>query len=254
MSIRALLKRREFWRRYCSVFLLAGMAFSGVLTSYAQQHIKKNYPTRNNVRVVLKNLSGTITVESWDRDQIKLSATLEAPAARITPRMSEDEFEIDVMGDNRGRGDIGNVNFKLQVPAGATVDLQTRQGDIHVSNINGDLVRAHVSLEGDIELTGISAKKVIAQNTMGLIFFDGQFTREGNYSFQSTQGNITIRIPQQSAFYLSASSQAKRITLGEFWTKDFKNMGDGRKYEGGVRGQASVTVINFLGSITFMRR
>ncbi len=254
MSIRALLKRHVFWRPCCSVVLIAVVASFGVLTSQAQHHIKKNYPTRKNVRIILKNLSGTIIVESWDRDQIKFSATMEAPAAKISPRMSDEEFEIDVMGDNRGRGDIGNVNFKLLVPAGATVDLQTRQGDIRVSNVHGDLVRAHVSLEGDIELVGISARKVIAQNTMGLIFFDGQFTREGNYIFQSTQGNITIRIPQHSAFYLTASSQAKKITLGEFWNKDFKSMGDGRKYEGGVRGQASVTVTNFLGSITFMRR
>lgn len=254
MSIRVLLKRPEFPRSFFSVLTLASIALLGVLTAPAQQKINKNFPSRKNVRVVLKNLSGTIIVESWEREQIKFTAILESPAAKISPRISGDEFVIDVMGDNRGRGEIGNVNFKLQVPAGATVDLETRQGDIRVSNIHGDLVRAHVSLEGDIELTGISARQVIAQNTMGLIFFDGQFSREGSYNFQSTQGNITLRIPQQSAFYLTASSQAKKITLGEFWNKDLKNMGDGRKYEGGVRGQASLTVTNFLGSITFMRR
>ena len=162
---------------------------------------------------------------------------------------------IDVMGDNRGRGDVGTVSFKLQVPAGASVDLETRQGDIRVSRIRGNSVRAHVTSEGDIELSGISAKHVIAQNNIGLIFFDGQFTDGGKYFFQSTEGNITIRIPKESAFYLSASSQSRRITLGEFWNKDFKSMGDGRKYEGGVgNAQANVRVVNFQGNITFMRR
>lgn len=162
---------------------------------------------------------------------------------------------IDVLNDNRGRGETGDVNFKLYVPVGASVDLQTRQGDIRVSNIRGGSVRAHVSLEGDIELTGINAERVIAQNTMGLIFFDGEFSTNGKYMFQSGQGNISIRIPADSAFQLTASSQNRNIKLGEFWNKEFRNMGDGRKYEGGVRnGQATVTVTSFLGSITFLRR
>ncbi|MGH9880926.1 MAG: DUF4097 family beta strand repeat-containing protein [Pyrinomonadaceae bacterium] len=255
MSIRLVLTRPRFSRACFSVLTLAFVAFLGLLASQAQQRINKRYPAGRNVRIELKNISGTITVESWNRDEIKLLATLESPAAKLLPRATSDGLVVDVMGDNRGRGEVGNVSFKLQVPVGATVDLETRQGDIRVSNIRGNLVRAHVSSEGSIELNGIVANQVIAQNTMGDIYFDGEFSRNGSYHFKSGQGNITIRIPADSAFKVVASSQARKIALGQFWNDGFKNLGDGRKYEGDVRnGHASVTVTNFQGSITFMRR
>jgi hypothetical protein len=242
--------------RVCfSVLLVLAVAISSTGVLLAQQKLNKRYPAGKNVRIELKNISGTITVESWAREEIKLSAVIESPSAKLTPRITPDGLVIDVMGDNRGRGEVGNVNFKLQVPVNASVDLETRQGDISVSNIRGGLVRAHVSSEGDIVLTGISANQVIARNTIGNIFFDGEFSRDGNYQFTSGKGDITIRIPADSAFRVVASSQARKIVLGQFWNDRFKSMGDGRKYEGDVRnGHAAVTVSNFQGSITFMRR
>jgi DUF4097 and DUF4098 domain-containing protein YvlB len=162
---------------------------------------------------------------------------------------------IDVMSDNRGRADIGDVNFKLQVPIDSSVDLETRMGQINVSNIRGGSVRAHVSSEGDITLTGIIASQVVAQNTIGNIFFDGEFSRGGTYEFKSTKGDITIRIPGDSAFKLVASSPTRKIVLGEFWNNNFKNLGDGRRFVGDVGdGRSSVSVTNFSGSITFMRK
>ena len=227
----------------------------GITTSFAQQHVTKRYPARKNVRVELKNISGTITVESWDRDEIKLSATLESPTANLTPRQMGDGLVVDVMGDNRGRGDVGDVNFKIQLPPDSAVDVETRRGNISVSNLRGGLVRAHVSSEGDITLTGITAAQVIAQNTIGDIFFDGEFSRGGTYQFQSGQGNITIRIPADSGFRLVAAVPTKKFVLGQFWNSGFKTLGDGRKYMGDVGdGRSSVTVTNFRGSITFLRR
>lgn len=255
MSIRCRSTQVKSSRVYFSILVLASVAFLGAPSSAAQHTIKRTYPAGKNVRIELKNISGTITVESWNRDEIKLHATLESPTAKLAPRSSHDGLVVDVMGDNRGRGEVGNVNFKLQVPENATVDLETRQGDISVSNIRGGLVRAHVSSEGDIVLTGINAVQVMASNTIGNIFFDGEFAPEGSYQFKSGHGDITIRIPADSAFSVVASSQAKRMDLGQFWNNRFRNLGNGRKLEGDVReGHAKVTVSNYQGSITFMRR
>jgi DUF4097 and DUF4098 domain-containing protein YvlB len=240
--------------RFASI-VAASLLFLSAVASYGQQHLNKRYQAGKDVRIELKNISGTITVESWNRDEIKLSATLESPAANVSPRQTEEGLLFDVMSDNRGRGDVGNVNFKLQVPINSTVDLETRRGDITVSNIHGGLVRAHVSSEGDITLSGISANQVLAQNTIGNIFFDGDFSRGGTYQFKSGQGDITIRIPADSAFRLVAASPTRKITLGQFWNNGFKTLGEGRKYEGDVGDpRASVTVTNFRGSITFLRR
>ena len=242
--------------RLLSVLLVLSLfCLSGAGVAHAQQHISKRYPAGKNVRLELKNISGTITVESWDRDEIRVSATLESPAAHFSPRQMGDGLIIDLMGDNRGRGDVGDVNFKVQVPTNSSVDLETRRGDIHVTNIRGGQVRARVSSEGDINLMGITASQVTASNTIGNIFFDGEFAGGGTYEFSSGQGDITIRIPADSAFRLVATTPTKKIVLGQFWNPRFQSIGGGRKYVGDVGdGRASVTVTNLRGSISFMRR
>ena len=232
--------------------LLALTALSS--TDQAQQQMSKRYATGKNVRIELRNISGTIVVESWNKDEIRLSATIESKGTHVTPKQINDSLVVDVMSENRGRGDVGDINFKLQVPVNSSVDLETRRGNISVANIRGGLVRAHVSSEGDIELTNITASHVVAQNVIGNIFFDGVFSPFGTYEFKSNKGDITIRIPGDSAFRLEAASPARRIALNDFWNSNFKSQ-DGRKIVGDVGdGRSSVSIINFSGQITFLRR
>src|ERR1044072_9814507 len=216
---------------YSLAAVLALVCLLGSLPVQAQQTMSKRYPAGKNCRIELRNISGTIVVESWNKDEIRLSATIESPNAHIVPKQMDESLIVDVMSDNRGRGDVGDVNFKLQVPVSSSVDLETRRGQISVSNLRGASVRAHVSTEGDIELTNITAGQVVAQNTIGNIFFDGEFSTGGTYEFKSTKGDITIRIPGNSAFRLVAASPARKIALGEFWNNGFKTQ-DGRRYVG----------------------
>jgi len=220
----------------------------------AQEKMSKRYAAGKNVRIELRNISGTIVVESWNKDEIRLSATIESKGTHVTPKQINDSLVVDVMSENRGKGDVGDINFKLQVPVNSSVDLETRRGNISVANIRGGLVRAHVSSEGDIELTNVTATHVVAQNVIGNIFFDGEFQRYGTYEFKSNKGDITIRIPGDSAFRLEAASPARKIALNDFWNNNFKSQ-DGRKIVGDVGdGRSSVSIINFSGQITFLRK
>ncbi len=182
------------WRPEVCAGLFAGglviaLVFSAVASVNAQQKLSKRYPGKN-VRVELRNISGTIVVEAWNRDEIKLTATIESKNTQLVPKQVNQCLMIDAISDNRGRGDIGDINFKLQVPVNSSVDLETVSGNITVTNIRGGLVRAYVSTEGDIELSNIVATQVIAQNISGNIFFDGEFQRGGTYDFKSSKGEI----------------------------------------------------------------
>lgn len=234
--------------------LVTLVSLSAGIAVHAQQQFSKRYPGGKDVRVELRNISGTIVVESWNKNEIRLSATIESKNAHVVPKQVNDCLMVDVMGDNRGRGDIGDINFKLQVPPNSSVDVETRRGNISVADIRSGLVRAYVSSEGDITLTNISATHVVAQNVIGDIFFDGEFSSGGTYEFKSTKGNITLRIPGDSKFRLVAASPTRQIKLNDFWNNGFKTQ-DGRKYVGDVGdGRSSVSVTNFSGSITFLRR
>jgi len=231
------------------------LVFALAATALGQQKVSRQFPVGKNVRLELKNLSGTITVETWARDEIRITATMEAPAVHFNPRQTDWGLVIDIVADNRGRSDVGDANFKIQVPARSSVDLETRSGQITVSDIQGDLVRAHVWTSGDIKLFGINAARVFAGNTTGDVYFDGEFAAGGTYEFKSGQGTITLRLPANCGFRLVATAPAKQISMGPFWSDGMKLLGEGRKLTGDVGdGRASVTVTNYQGRINFLRR
>lgn len=222
----------------------------------AQRRVSRNFAAGKNVRVELRNVSGTITVETWQKNEIRVTADMESSKTMFNPRETESGLVIDIVGDNRGRGDVGDMNFKIQVPARSSVDLETRSGQITVNNIQGDLVRAHIWTSGDIVLTGVNAGRVFATNTTGDIFFDGEFASGGTYEFKSGKGNITLSLPANCGFRLVATAPTKEIKMGPFWNPNaLKLMSDGRRIIGDVGdGRASVTVTNYQGNINFVRR
>lgn len=223
---------------------------------FAQKKFSKTYPATKNVRLQLTNRTGTITVEGWDKEEVRIQAYLEAPAANIVPQSLSGTILINVIKDNKGREEVGSVNFLVKVPKTSTVDIETLMGNLVVSNVSGGLVRAHVSSEGDVTLTNISATSVSAENTIGDIFFDGVLVPGGNYRFTSTKGNINLRIPFSSSFRLVATAPSTRsINLGSFSNSGLRYVGDARRVIGKIGdGSASLTVTNQRGTIAFITR
>lgn len=219
----------------------------------AQKKFSKTYPARRNVRIELTNRVGTVTVEGWDKDRIEITASMEAPAANIVPQDLGDKIQINVVKDNQDR-EVGSCNFLIRVPVTASVDIETRMGNLNIRDMQGEFVRAHVSSEGDIILTNISAGFVAAENIMGDIFFDGNLQSNGIYRFTSMSGTINLRIPFNSSFRLVATAPSTRnISLGSFSNAGLDFVSDGRRVRGRVGdGSSSLTVTNQRGSITFI--
>ena len=234
----------------CVVFFFALLS-----TASAQKRFSKTYPTGQNVRLTLMNRTGTVTVEGWNRAQISITAELEAPAADIIPQNLSGTIVINLVRDNQGR-DVGNVNFTIRVPYTSMVDIETRIGNLSVTNIRSGLVRAHISSEGGITLTNIESNFVAAENVMGDIFFDGEIQEGGTYRFSSMKGDINLRIPFSSSFKLVATAPSTRnISLGSFANATMNYLGDGRRVVGRFGdGSASLTITNQRGSIKFFSR
>jgi hypothetical protein len=232
------------------------MALSATTETFAQRRFSQRYPARRNVRLQLSNLFGTVTVEGWNRDEIKVSANMDSPTAHFTPRQTDEGLLIDVVGDNRGRSDVGDVNFTISVPVNSTVDIETKRGNISINGVEGAMVHARISLSGDINLTAIRATEVYAQNSIGDILFDGELRTGGTYSFKTMQGNINLNIPADSQFRLEATAPLTRfIDLGTFSNRGVCPNGDGRKCVGNIGDpRAALTIWNQRGGIAFIRR
>jgi hypothetical protein len=221
----------------------------------AQRRFSRTYPAGQNVHLQLLNRMGTITVEGWNRNEVNISAYMETPAATIEPQSLSGTITINLVRDNQGR-DVGNVNFTIRVPYTSSVDIETKMGNLSVTNIRGGSVRAHITTEGDITLTNIGAMKVSAQNGIGDIFFDGVLLGGGSYRFASLSGIISLRIPLGSSFSVLATAPSTRnISLGSFSNENMRFVSDGRRVAGKAgNGAATLTVVNQRGSIAFISR
>lgn len=238
--------------------MLLGVVFFFALFSseaLAQKRFSRTYPAGQNVRLELTNRTGTVTVEGWNRQEINISANLEAPAATIVPQSLSGTILVNVLRDNQGK-DVGNVNFLVRVPYSAVVDIETRIGNLIVTNIRSGRVRAHISSEGDITLTNIVATNVSAENGIGDIFFDGEIQENGNYRFSSMKGTINLRIPFTSSFrFVATAPSTRNISLGAFVNSNTNFLGDGRRVVGKTGdGSATLNVTNQRGTIGFLRR
>jgi len=222
----------------------------------AQKKFSRTYPAGQSVKIQLMNRTGTVTVEGWNRSEVSISATLEAPAANISPQNLSGVIIINLVRDNQGRNEVGNVNFTIRVPYTTMVDIETKIGNLNVSNVRGGLVRAHISSEGDITLTNIGASNVAAENVIGDIFYDGEIQDGGNYRFSSMKGTINLRIPYNSSFKVVATAPStKNISFASCANADLNRLGDGRRIVGRCgSGSAWLSVTNQRGNINFIRR
>lgn len=204
----------------------------------------------------LTNRKGTVTVQGWDKDKVEINAYMEPPVANIVPQNSSGKITINVVKDNQDRSEVGSCNFLIRVPYSSKVDIETRVGNLSVTDVRGGRVRAHISSEGDITLTNVLTASVIAENMIGNIFFDGEIQEGGSYLFTSTKGDTNLRIPLNSSFRLVATAPStRRIQLGEWSNANLNFVSDNRRVVGQVNGgSASLTVTNQRGSILFIKR
>ena len=237
--------------------LLAALVALSLLApaAQAQRRFSRDYPARPNIRLHLLNRSGKIEVVAWAKNTVRVTATMESRAAKMEPQVNGDGVLIDVRRDNRE--DVGDIDFLIRVPVHSTVDISTMSGGIIIRDVHGEMVRAHVTSEGDIELTGIRAHTVMAENTVGNILFDAELLRGGTYVLNSTQGDIQLRITAQSGFRLMAvAPRTRNIDLNGFAQMgEFEFINEKRKVVGKVGdGGASLSTTNGRGSIVFMPR
>jgi DUF4097 and DUF4098 domain-containing protein YvlB len=249
---------KKLLNKKTTIFLLSVVFFFVPASQQlqAQKKFSKNYPASKNVSLQLTNRTGTVEVEGWNKDSVQITAVLEAPAANIVPQSLSGTILVNVVKDNQGRNEVGNVNFYIKVPYYSSVNIETVMGNLKVTNIAAGFVRAHITSDGDITLTNISAASVSAENGIGDIFFDGDIKPGGRYRFTSMRGAINLRIPFESSFSLTATAPSTRnINLGSLENAGLRFVSEGRRVVGKIGdGSAILNVVNQRGSIAFIRR
>lgn len=175
--------------------------------------------TRNGELEVSAQPNGGIRVEGWDGSEVRVEA-------RVTTRVrgwgdpEELAAEVEVVAapgrlsseGPRTRGRTSwEVSYRIRVPVGTNLDLITTNGAIHVAGVQG-VVEARTT-NGSIRLQDLTGA-VRAQSTNGGV--EASFSQgarlQSDTELRTTNGSVTLSIPEGSSARLEASTTNGGIT------------------------------------------
>ncbi len=190
------------------------------------EKFEQSYPLNADGRVSVSNVNGSITVEAWERNEVKLEYT---KVADTKERLGDVEIKIEskpgrfsVETDygnwkNKNRGDQWKnggklvVEFRLMVPSGAILnEVETVNGSVSVSNfVNITRVSA---VNGSVNATNI-------RGTANLSTVNGEVTADFDrlesgtkISLETVNGKVNLVIPSDSNATVRADSLNGNIT------------------------------------------
>lgn len=114
------------------------------------ERFEQTYPLNANGKISVSNVNGSITVEAWDRNEVKLEVTkiadsketLEGVEVKIDSKTDYFSVETDFGNWNRWGNKNWNdrrkleIEFRLSVPRAAVLDeIETVNGSVTVSNL-----------------------------------------------------------------------------------------------------------------------
>lgn len=195
-------------------FLGSNILHAGVLQGYNQKEdFHKTIPLDRDGTFSLKNVNGSVSIETWDRDEVDIRAE-KAVRGR---RENLDKIKIEIESGShmimvntvfpKIRNFKGKVSYEIKVPKNLKLErIRTANGDI---NIQGPLtdVRA-VTTNGDVSIVEVSGQLVFS-TTNGKVRAEDV---HGEISARATNGSIYLEIDSVSD-EITASTTNGGITL-----------------------------------------
>jgi len=162
----------------------------------AEDKIVETYSLESAGKVYLENISGDITVSSWDKNEIEITATKRGRRERdlddatVHIRQIDGNIRIITRHDREFslfQPSSVSVYYEIIVPAKASVKVKSISGDVKVRKIGGFLNVETVS--GEIEVR-------VAENDVQCKSISGDIDLEyvnGDAELESISGEISIQ-------------------------------------------------------------
>ena len=208
--------------KYSKAFIiLFVMVCSAVVVARSDKHGKKSGPAVErtvaadpNVLISVCVASGEIKVRGWDRNEVRArtSDSPELELRRSGPSASGSAKEIIVLAskDQRHQRDScsADADIEIDVPRGASVKVQIRDGDIHVTDV---LAIQAKTMNGDINIAGVKGKAE-ADTLSGNISLTNS---NGSAKLHSVGGNVEASGvgPAAAGDALNAASVGGDVTI-----------------------------------------
>jgi len=205
-----------------NAWLAAAILAAAAPPAMAQQQINKRVNVAPDATVEVSNVQGTVTITTWDRNEVELIAELESDKDELEFEATERNVRIEVERPHSkyGRGDEEDADLTLRVPSRARLVVDTVSAEIGVTGARGEQslesvsgevrtqafdapVRAS-SVSGDVVVTGNGGKAgVSTENVSGTSTVTGV---RGNYHGEVVSGEINAVVAAGQELELSSVS------------------------------------------------
>ena len=240
------------------------------------QQVERTIATSAGVAVKVCVTSGSITVHGWDRNEVRARSTDVAEIEFQHEGEPANKIQLLIADKAQGPGATTSClsfsDVEMNVPRGATVQLQTRDGDISVADVStayvntqsGDVSIERVtkavdagtmggvislknssgcinlhsvggnieasgvrpseasdsfdarSLGGDIMLDQVAHARLNARSLNGSLSMTGRLAHAGHYDFNTISGDVTLTLPVDSSFRISAKLSQRAEVITDF--------------------------------------
>jgi Putative adhesin len=211
-----------------ALFLSASVSATEVTESF-----DRTYDVRPGARVVLDNVNGAITINSWDQPRVQVVATKKVRGDRDDLAQAMKELKIEVAARDGGlvidtrypnerngiaslfdflSGDDVNaqVTYQLTVPKSMNLDIDNTNGNIRVTDVRGQLDLD--TTNGQIQ-TIRCAGAIDASTTNGRIEAELLTVAAGrSHSLSTTNGRIVLSVPASFSGEVDAGTTNGAIT------------------------------------------
>lgn len=187
------------------------------------ERFEQTYPLNPNGRVSVSNVNGSITITTWDRNEVKLEAVKTADSKE---RLSEVEIKIDARADsfsvetnydnwkNRGnwnRGSKLNVEYRLSVPKNAVLDeIETVNGSVSITNSN-NLTKAS-TVNGTVTATNLRGTANLSTVNGTVVADFDQLQTGSRINLNTVNGKVNLTIPSDANATVKADTVNGSIT------------------------------------------
>jgi DUF4097 and DUF4098 domain-containing protein YvlB len=239
-----MMKTRKKLAVFLGILLAATAAGAETLT----EKLDRTVPLPPGSQVQLSNVNGGVTLEAWDRNEVRIEAEKKVKAGNAdTARKYMSQLKIDITQGTGGlkidtrypRRESGffdwmfgkdvnaNVTYRLHVPRRAALHvvtvnggvsatgtrgrahLETTNGGLFVKDVQGDMVMETVN--GGIDVHR-SAGALRAESTNGAIEADlTGLPADSELHLSTTNGGISIRLPRDARLSIDAGTTNGRV-------------------------------------------
>ncbi len=227
----------------------------------AAEEVDRTLDAAPDSAVHVSNISGSVTVDGWDRDEVRVTGELGRNVEELIFERDGDEVLIKVKVPRRGGRGIDS-DLHISVPHGSSLDVGTVSADIDVTDVRGyqkleavsgdiqteafasdvragtvsgdvlikgrgeDTETRGTTVSGDVTLYGLSGEAA-AESVSGDVIIDGgSFDRAG---FNTVNGDVEFDAQLRDGGRLTAETVNGSVNL---------------QFEGGISGRFDVDTFN----------